>query len=192
KGTYAINDSLFYEGTFQGRVETYICIKAPREEMFFFRRTFLYSLLLFGSLFLLLLLPMLHGLLRQPLLQGQEELSRFTKADSLTLWRRQARKSSKNAEKELSPKLFSFALSRRDEIGKLFASLQQFFDFLHGEIFQQEKNMEALESNNTRLIEELCVLREEIIEKEQHIRELEKKIRLFDEKNRNAREGKTS
>ncbi len=189
KRAYSINDSLFYEGAFKGRVETYVHIQPLQEETLLFRRSFLYTFVLFGTTFLLSLLLLLHRFLRQPLLEGQEKLFRLKKADSLSLWRQRARKSGREAEEENpSRKPLSFALSRKDEMGRFFTSLQEYLDALHREISQQENNMEALEKNNARLIEELCSLGQQNSEKEQYILELEKRIRLLDEKSRKTSE----
>ena len=193
KRAYSINDSLFYEGTFKGRVETYVYIQPLQKQTLLFWRSFLYTFVLLGSTFLLSLLLLLHRFLRQPLLEGEEKLSRLKKADSLLLWQQRTRKGSRETgEKDLSCKPFSFALSRKDEIGRFFTSLQEYLDALHREISKQENNMEALEQNNALLIKDLYSMEQQNGEKEQHILELEKKIRLLDEQSRKASKGKIS
>jgi len=196
--SYSINNSLFHEGVFEGRVETYVDITPSQQQTRLFRTTLFYTLSFLAAFLILLLLLLLHGLLGHPLRKIRQDLDSFMGKNTLSRWRHQARIGIKENAAALED-CFEHVLpennrllQRKDEIGQLSASLQQLLGYTYQEISRQEKNMESLEENNTRLIEELCLLRQHKIEMEQYIREMGKKIRLLEEQRDASSEGNPS
>ncbi len=186
--SYSINHSLFYEGDFKGKVETYISITPARQRTLTLRSSLLYTFSLFAILFTCCLVFLLHHLLRGPLLEMQSLLEIFTGKNVLSAWRSHARQK-ENPQEIQKGFLRDFfphherVLRREDEVGELGKSLLEVLKNTRREILRQEKNMETLEENNTRLIEDLSILRQQKIEMEQYLREMEKKMRFLESRN---------
>jgi hypothetical protein len=183
--SYSINHSLFYEGTFEGRVESYISITPPQQRALAFRSSLLYTLCLFAFFFTFFLVLLLQRSLRRPLRDMCALLDLFAQKSVLSQWRSEARRKENG---QMTPNdsfdaILSYhekELGRKNEVGDLAVSLHRVLGYIRQEILRQEKNMETLEENNTRLIEDLCILRQQKIEMEQYLREMEKKMRLFE------------
>jgi hypothetical protein len=186
--SYSINHSLFYEGDFKGKVETYISITPARQGTLALRSSLFYTLSLFALLFTCFLIFLLHRFLRGPLLEIQSFLEIFTEKNLLSAWKSHARQKENPQEpqKDLLRDLFPHherILRREDEVGALGKSLLEVLKNTRREILRQEKNMETLEENNTRLIEDLSILRQQKIEMEQYLREMEKNMRFLESRN---------
>lgn len=183
--SYSINHSLFYEGDLKGKVETYISITPARQRALTLRTSLFYALALFALLFTCLLAFLMHRLLRGPLLEMHSLLEIFTEKNILSKWRSHARQrgNSQELQEDFLQDFFPHReriLRREDEMGELATSLLEVLKNTRREILRQEKNMETLEENNTRLIEDLCILRQQKIEMEQYLREMEKKMRFLE------------